>query len=277
MFQRAPSLLPGPPSDGVSFQFKGLATSQHVTAQLGPIILLQQGVTCTSSMLINMSPQFIPLPCHREAASLRGQYPFVTSTAAGQKQQEGEREITIHIWEERGEGGKHRLCHLWGNYSTPPLDKGLITAQNYHLRWAPTCLKERCSVIDSEDKPQVSYDRRRNSQPVTLHSLSLLHLLLHCSISEDSVDDEHKRITVFLLLSLPQTALQNTHLSPSLRRAKTGDNPSRGSKPQRLFESESNCRLVLQSIFSLCLHCSPWRQWVSVFHKERSLSCLPCR
>lgn len=62
-----------PPSDGVSFQFEGLANSQHVTAQLGPIILFQQGLTCAVSVLINMSPHFIPELCHRE-----------TSTAAGQ-------------------------------------------------------------------------------------------------------------------------------------------------------------------------------------------------
>ena len=41
--------------------------------------------------------------------------------------------------------------------------------------------------------------------------------------------------------------------------------------------SESKCRLVPRSILPPCLHWSPWWRLVSVFHKERSPLCLPCR
>lgn len=60
------------PFDGVGFQLKGLATIQHVTAQLGSLFSSNNGYLALFSVLINTALSFTPQQCHREVVFPRG-------------------------------------------------------------------------------------------------------------------------------------------------------------------------------------------------------------
>lgn len=67
-----------------------------------------------------------------------------TSIAAGQHDCKYVSTVPEREQERKREGNTTAVGYLKGNYSTPTLDKGLITTQNYHLLWAPAYLKAPC-------------------------------------------------------------------------------------------------------------------------------------